>query len=320
MAEPRLAAAAGAQGARVDLTRAPSVRSRFEGAIRIGLFAAAALSVVTTLAIVGSLLFETIKFFREVPVSDFLFGTKWSPTFAGEQQSFGVLPLIWGTVYLSFIALVVAIPLGLLTAVYLSEYAPPRVRKVVKPVLEVLAGVPTIVFGYFALTFFTPDVLRDALGISVGVYNGLSAGIIMGLLVLPTIASVSEDAMSAVPSSLREGAFGLGAGKLQVSLRVVFPAALSGIVAALVLGASRAVGETVIVLIAGGQAPNLSLNPTESFQSMAAFIAATARGDIPTGSIEYKTIFTVGFTLFLMTLLLNAVSIRLVRKYRQVYE
>jgi phosphate transport system permease protein len=319
MAEPRLAAAAGAQGVRVDLTRTPSVRSRFEGLIRVGLFAAAVLSIVTTLAIVGSLLLETIRFFGTVPVGDYLFGTKWSPTFAGEQQSFGVLPLIWGTIYLSLISLAVAVPLGLLTAVYLSEYAPSRVRKVVKPVLEVLAGVPTIVFGYFALTFFTPEILRG-LGIDVNVYNGLSAGIIMGLLVLPTIASVSEDAMSAVPASLREGAFGLGAGKLQVSLRVVFPAALSGIVAALVLGASRAVGETVIVLIAGGQAPNLSLNPTESFQSMAAFIAATARGDIPTGSIEYKTIFTVGFTLFVMTLLLNAVSIRLVRKYRQVYE
>jgi phosphate transport system permease protein len=319
MAEPRLAAAAGAQGARVDLSRAPSVRSRFERAIRVGLFAAAALSVVTTLAIVGSLLVETVKFFGTVSIGDFLFGTKWSPTFAGEQQSFGVLPLVWGTIYLSLIALVVAVPLGLLTAIYLSEYAPNRVRKVVKPVLEVLAGVPTIVFGYFALTFFTPEILRG-LGIGVNVYNGLSAGMIMGLLVLPTIASVSEDAMSAVPYSLREGAFGLGAGKLQVSLRVVFPAALSGIVAALVLGASRAVGETVIVLIAGGQAPNLGLNPTESFQSMAAFIAATARGDIPTGSIEYKTIFTVGFTLFVMTLLLNAVSIRLVRKYRQVYE
>jgi phosphate transport system permease protein len=313
-------ASAGARGARVDLTRAPSVRSRFEGAIRVGLFAAAALSVVTTLAIVGSLLVETIKFFQTVPLGDYLFGTKWTPTFAGAQQSFGVVPLIWGTIYLSLIALAVAVPLGLLTAIYLSEYAKPRVRKVIKPILEVLAGVPTIVFGFFALTYFTPEILRDVFHLDVNVYNGLSAGIIMGLLVLPTIASVSEDAMSAVPHSLREGAFGLGAGKLQVSLRVVFPAALSGIVAALVLGASRAVGETVIVLIAGGQAPNLSLNPLESFQSMAAFIAATARGDIPTGSIEYKTIFTVGFTLFLLTLLLNAVSIRLVRKYRQVYE
>jgi phosphate transport system permease protein len=320
MAEPRLAAAAGATGGRVDLTRAPSARSRFEGGVRVALFAAAGLSVVTTLAIVGSLLLETIHFFQTVPIGDFLFGTKWSPTFAGEQQSFGVLPLVWGTIYLSLIALAVAVPLGLLTAVYLSEYAPTRVRKVVKPILEVLAGVPTIVFGYFALTFFTPEVLRDVLHVHVNVYNGLAAGIIMGLLVLPTIASISEDAMSAVPASLREGAFGLGAGKLQVSMRVVFPAALSGIVAALVLGASRAVGETVIVLIAGGQSPNLSVDPRESFQSMAAFIAATARGDIPTGSIEYKTIFTVGFTLFVLTLVLNLFSIRLVRKYRQVYE
>ena len=286
----------------------------------MALFAAAGLSVLTTLAIVGSLIVETIEFFGEVPVGDYFFGTKWSPTFAGEQQSFGVLPLVWGTIYLSLIALVVAVPLGLLAAVYLSEYAPDRVRKTIKPVLEVLAGVPTIVFGYFALTFFTPEILRDLLGVNVNIYNGLAAGVIMGLLVLPTIASVSEDAMSAVPASLREGAFGLGASKLQVSLRVVFPAALSGIVAALVLGASRAVGETVIVLIAGGQTPNLGLNPSESYQSMAAFIGATAAGDIPTGSIEFLTIFTVGLTLFVLTLALNMVSIRLVRKYRQVYE
>ena len=320
MAEPRYAAAAGAQGARVDLTRAPSARSRFEGGIRVALFAAAGLSVLTTLAIVGSLIVETVEFFGEVPVGDYFFGTKWSPTFAGEQQSFGVLPLVWGTIYLSLIALVVAVPLGLLAAIYLSEYAPNRVRKTIKPVLEVLAGVPTIVFGYFALTFFTPEILRDLVGVNVNIYNGLAAGIIMGLLVLPTIASVSEDAMSAVPASLREGAFGLGASKLQVSLRIVFPAALSGIVAALVLGASRAVGETVIVLIAGGQTPNLGLNPAESYQSMAAFIGPRRAGDIPTGSIEFLTIFTVGLTLFVLTLGLNMVSIRLVRKYRQVYE
>jgi phosphate transport system permease protein len=320
MAEPRLAASSGALGVGVDRPRTPTARSRFEGGIRVALFAAAALSVVVTLLIVGSLLFETIEFLGEVPVGDYLFGTKWSPTFAGEQQSFGVLPLVWGTIYLTLIALAVAVPLGLLCAVYLSEYAPTRVRKVVKPVLEVLAGVPTIVFGYFALTFFTPDVLQGALGIGVGVFNGLSAGIIMGLLVLPTIASVAEDAMSAVPASLREGAFGLGASKLQVSLRIVFPAALSGIVAALILGASRAIGETVLVLVAGGQTPNLGVNPTESYQTMAAFIAAQARGDIPTGSVEFLTIFAVGFTLFAMTLLLNALSIRLVRRYRQVYE
>jgi phosphate transport system permease protein len=320
MAEPRFAASSGAQGVRVDLTRTPTARSRFESGVKVALMMAAALSVVTTLLIVGSLLFESIEFFGEVPIGDFLFGTKWTPQFAGDQQSFGVLPLIWGTVYLSIIGLLVAIPLGLLSAVYLSEYAPDRVRKVVKPVLELLAGVPTIVFGYFALTFFSPTVLNDLLGVGVGVFNGLGAGIIMGLLVLPTIASVAEDAMSAVPSSLREGAFGLGASKLQVSLRIVFPAALSGIVAALILGASRAIGETVLVLIAGGQTPNLGVDPRESFQTMAAYIAAQARGDIPAGSIEYLTIFAVGFTLFVLTLVLNIVSIRLVRKYRQVYE
>jgi phosphate transport system permease protein len=320
MAEPRYAAASGAQGVRVNLNRTPTARSRFELGIKLALMAAAALSVLTTLLIVGSLLFETIEFFGEVPVGDFVFGTEWTPQFSEAQQSFGVLPLVWGTIYLSLIALVVAIPLGLLSAIYLSEYAPPRVRKTIKPVLEILAGVPTIVFGYFALTFFSPEVLKGLFGINVGVFNGLGAGIIMGLLVLPTIASVAEDAMSAVPASLREGAFGLGASKLQVSLRIVFPAALSGIVAALVLGASRAVGETVLVLVAGGQTPNLGLNPTESFQTMAAYIAAQARGDIPAGSLEYLTIFAVGFTLFVLTLLLNFISIRLVRKYRQVYE
>jgi phosphate transport system permease protein len=320
MAEPRLAASSGAQGVRVNLTRTPTARSRFEAGVKVALMAAAALSVVVTALIVGSLLFETIEFLGEVPIGDFLFGTKWTPQFAGEQQSFGVLPLVWGTVYLSLIGLVVAVPLGLLSAIYLSEYAPPRVRKVIKPVLELLAGVPTIVFGYFALTFFSPEVLNGLFGLGVGVFNGLGAGIILGLLVLPTIASVAEDAMSAVPYSLREGAFGLGASKLQVSLRIVFPAALSGIVAALILGASRAIGETVLVLVAGGQTPNLGLDPTESFQTMAAYIAAQARGDIPVGSVEYLTIFAVGFTLFAMTLLLNFVSIRLVRRYRQVYE
>jgi phosphate transport system permease protein len=314
------ALSAGGQGVRRELLRTPSARSRFEGAIKGALFCAAALSVLTTVAIVGSLAAETISFFGDVPVGDYLFGTKWTPLLNESQQSFGVLPLVWGTIYLSLIALAVAVPLGLLAAVYLSEYAPPRVRRVVKPVLEVLAGVPTIVFGYFALTFFTPEVLRGVLGIGVNQFNALSAGVIMGLLVLPTIASVAQDAMSAVPASLREGAFGLGATRLQVSLRVVFPAALSGIVAALVLGASRALGETVIVLVAGGQTANLGVDPTESYQSMAAFIAATARGDVPTGSIEYETIFAVGFTVFLLTLALNMLSIRLVRRYRQVYE
>jgi phosphate transport system permease protein len=307
-------------GRRTSLVRRPTGRSRFEGAVRALLFAAALVSVATTLAIVFSLIRETFAFFGDVSITDFLFGTEWSPLFKGDQQSFGVLPLVWGTLYLTAIGLIVAIPVGLLCGIYLAEFAPRRVRKVVKPVLEILAGVPTIVFGYFALTFFTPNVLRDFLGLGVNQFNALSAGIILGVLVTPTIATLTEDAMSAVPASLREGSAGLGANKVQTAIRVVFPAALSGVVAALVLGASRAVGETVIILIAGGQRANLSLNPYESYQSMAAFIAATSRGDIPTGSIEYKTIFVVGMTLFVFTLALNIVSIRLVRRYRQVYE
>jgi phosphate transport system permease protein len=294
-------------------------RSVGEQAVKYCLFAAAAVSIVTTVLIVLSLLRETIRFFGDVPIGDFLFGTKWTPLLGGDQQSFGVIPLLTGTLYLTAIGLVVAVPLGLLAAIYLSEYAPRRVRKVIKPVLELLAGVPTIVFGYFALTFFTPEILRG-LGLAVNQFNALSAGIILGLLVLPTIASVAEDALSAVPQSLREGAFGLGASKLQVSLRVVFPAALSGVVAALILGASRAVGETVIILVAGGQVARLGVDPTQGYQSMAAFIAATSRGDIPTDSIKFETIFVVGMALFLMTLALNALSVRLVRRYRQVYE
>jgi phosphate transport system permease protein len=302
------------------MVRRPTRRSRFEAAIRMLLLAAAVVSIVTTLGIIFSLFKETISFFGDVPIGDYLFGTKWTPLLNESQQSFGVIPLVWGTLYLTGIGLLVAVPIGLLCAMYLSEFAPRRVRKTIKPILEVLAGVPTIVFGYFALTFFTPEILRNVLGIDVNQFNALSAGIILGILVIPTIASVSEDALSAVPQSLREGAAGLGANRVQVAVRVVFPAALSGVVAALVLGASRAVGETVIILIAGGQTANLGLNPTESYQSMAAFIAATARGDIPTGSLKYETIFVVGMTLFVLTLLLNIASIRLVRKYRQVYE
>jgi phosphate transport system permease protein len=313
-------ASAGATGRRTSLVRRPSGRSRFEGAIKALLFAAAAVSILTTIAIVVSLLTETVAFFGDVPIGDYLFGTKWTPQFGGDQQSFGVLPLIWGTLYLTGIGLLVAIPVGILSGMYLAEFAPRRVRRVVKPLLEMLAGVPTIVFGYFALTFFTPEVLRNALGLGVNQFNALSAGIILGVLVVPTIATLVEDAMAAVPQSLREGSVGLGANRVQTAIRVVLPAALSGIVAALVLGASRAIGETVIILIAGGQTANLSLNPTESYQSMAAFIAATARGDIPTGSIEYETIFVVGMTLFVFTLVLNMISIRMVRRYRQVYE
>jgi phosphate transport system permease protein len=293
-------------------------RRRGEDAIRVVLFCAAMGSVVTTILIVFSLLRETVAFFGDVGVWDFLTGTEWSPLFA--DPSFGVLPLVVGTLLITGISLCVAVPLGLGTAVYLAEYAKPRTRKVVKPFIELLAGVPTIVFGYFALTFFTPVVLNDLLGLEVPTFNALSAGIIMGFMVLPTIASISEDAMSAVPRALREGAFGLGANKLQVSLRVVFPAALSGIVAAIVLGVSRAIGETMIVLVAAGQQPNLTADPRQSVETITTFIAATAKGDIATGSITYKTIFAVGMVLFAMTLVMNAISIRFVRRYRQVYE
>jgi len=279
---------------------------------------AAIISLLTTAGIVYALAEETVVFLREVPIHDFLFGTKWSPLF--NPPSFGVLPLVAGTFATSAIALVVAIPLGLGSAIYLSEYARPRVRKTIKPMLELLAGVPTIVFGYFALTFFTPSILRDLLGLHVGIFNALAAGIIIGFLIIPIVASISEDAMRSVPQSLREGAFGLGASKFQVSLRVVFPAALSGIVASVVLAMSRAVGETMVVLIAGGQQPQWGTDVGQSMETLTAFIGATAKGDAATGSIAYKTIFAVGMTLFLITLVLNIISIRFVRRYRQVYE
>jgi phosphate transport system permease protein len=280
---------------------------------------AALISILTTTGIVLSLLTETVRFFQEVPVGDYLFGTNWAPLF--NPASFGVLPLVLGTMLISLIGMVVAIPLGLAAAIYLAEYARPGVRKTIKPILELLAGVPTIVFGYFALTFFTPEVLRAIFGEgNVGIFNALAAGILIGFLIVPTIASISEDSMSAVPASLREGSFGLGASKLQTTMRVVFPAALSGIVASIVLGFSRAVGETMVVVIAAGLAPQWGFDIFQSMETMTAFIAATAKGDVSTGSIAYKTLFAVGTTLFVITLIMNMISIRFVRKYRQVYE
>ena len=293
-------------------------KRRGEQVIKALLFLAALLSVLTTTGIVVSLLEETISFFGDVGLKEFLTGTEWFPLF--DEPSFGVVPLVTGTLLVSAIALAVAVPIGLGAAVYLAEYASPRVRRTVKPVLELLAGVPTIVFGYFALLFFTPEVLKPIFTDTLSGFNALSAGAIMGFMIVPTIASVSEDAMSAVPAALREGAFGLGSTKLQVSTRVVFPAALSGIVASFVLGASRAVGETMIVLIAAGLQPNLTADPRESVETMTTFIAATAKGDAPVGSTAYEAIFAVGTLLFVMTFLMNMVSIRFVRRYRQVYE
>jgi phosphate transport system permease protein len=291
-----------------------------EKLIRLVLFLAAATTVLITVGIVASLAGETIAFFQDeaVTVKEFLTGDTWTPLFADPE--FGIRPLVQGTVIISLIGLAVAIPLGLGTAIYLSEYAPQRVRKTVKPTLELLAGVPTVVFGYFALTFFTPEILEQAFGLEVSVFNGLAGGIIVGIMIIPTIASIAEDAMTAVPHGLREGAYGVGASRRQVATRVVFPAALSGIVAAIVLGASRAVGETMIVLIAAGQVPTTDLDPRQPMETMTAFIGATGKGDIPTGSTGYKAIFAVGFTLFVMTLIINAIAIRFVRRYRQVYE
>jgi phosphate transport system permease protein len=278
--------------------------------------ACAAVSVLTTIGIVVALIEPTIEFFGEVGIGEFLTGTDWSPLFS--PSSFGVLPLVMGTLSTTLWACVVALPCGLGAAIYLSEYARPRARRWLKPSLEVLAGIPTVVYGYFALVTVTP-FLQD-IGLPVAVFNALAAGLVMGVMILPTVASLSDDAMTAVPMALREGAYGLGASKLQVSTRVVVPAALSGIVASFVLGISRAVGETMIVTIAAGGQPNLSLNPYEGVQTMTAYIAQVGIGDVPTGSIEYKTIFAVGATLFLATLVMNLISIRLVRKYREVYE
>ncbi|OAN33574.1 phosphate ABC transporter permease subunit PstC [Mycolicibacterium iranicum] len=281
----------------------------------------AALSVATTIAIVVSLVGPALQFFGTVAPFDFLFGTSWSPSF--QPQSFGVLPLVAGTVSVVLWGLLAAIPLGLGAAIYLSEYAPGGVRKVVKPILEVLEGVPTVAFGFFAFSFLTP-LLQDhwpgIFGQEPNIFNAGAAGLAIGLLIVPIVASISQDAMSAVPQGLRTGAYALGASRMRVSLRVVFPAALSGIVAAIVLGVSRAIGETMVVLMAAGNSPNLNITFTESIQAMTAYIGVTATGDIATGTIEYDTIFAVGLLLFAMTLSMNALSIRLVRRYRQVYE
>jgi phosphate transport system permease protein len=299
---------------------APRLRAqrkrRGEGVVKGALAFCALVSIATTVGIVAALLEPSIEFFREISIVDFLTGTEWTPLFSPAQ--FGVLPLVAGTLAVTFWAVVVAVPFGLGAAIFLSEYARPRVRKVLKPALELLAGVPTVVYGYFALVTFTP-FLRS-LGLEVAIFNVFSAGVVMGVMIIPTVASISEDAMSAVPQELRDGAYALGSNKLEVSLRIVVPAAISGIVASFVLGISRAVGETMIALLAAGLLAQSTLNPFEPMETMTAFIGSTGIGDVPTGSIEYKTIFAVGLTLFVMTLAMNLVAIRLVRKYREVYE
>ena len=280
----------------------------------------ALLSVVTTAGILVALFIPSFEFFQDISFREFFTGTEWSPLF--QRARFGVLPLVTATLTTTVCALAVCVPFGLGAAIYLSEYAGRRTRGFLKPALEVLAGIPTVVYGFFAFTFVTP-LLQDIWflpGDPPQVFNGLSAGLVMGIMILPTIATLSEDAMSAVPQSLRAGAFALGSTKLQVSTRVVVPGALSGIVAAFVLGISRAVGETMIVLVAAGKTANFSINPTEAMQTMTAFIADASFGDRPTGSIGYKTLFAVGALLFVATFVMNLLSIRLVRRFREVYE
>jgi len=291
-------------------------RRASEGAIGAVLFVCAAVSILTTVGIIGVLLFETIEFLREVPITDFLLGLKWAPLFA--PPTFGVLPLVAGTTIVSLIAMCISLPIGLLAAIYLSEYASRDTRRVLKPLLEILAGVPTVVYGYFALTFVTP-LLRQWFP-DMQVFNALSAGIVMGVMIIPLVSSLSEDAMNAVPNALREAAYGLGATKLEVTLRTVVPAALSGIVAAFILAASRAIGETMIVLIAAGQSTTTQLNPLKAMETMTAYIARVSLGDNPQQSIEFKTIFAVGMLLFIMTFILNLISQRVLAKYRQVYQ
>lgn len=310
------AAGSGQIDSRYALTGSRS-RDLGETIIQSLLFACAALSVVTTFAIIYVLLDETVGFFREVSIIDYAFGTKWSALI--EPRSFGVLPLVWGTVMVAGIAAVIALPIGLGAAVYLSEYASDRVRNLLKPTIEILAGVPTIVYGFFAIQWVTPQLQR-IFGERVDFFNAASAGIVVGIMVIPMVSSLSEDAMHAVPESLREGAYGLGGTKFDVSTRVVIPAALSGIVASFILAISRAIGETMAVVLAAGSTPNLGLDPFESFQTMTAFIVQVALGDASAGSIEYQALFAVGMTLFLMTLVMNVISQALLARFRDVYQ
>ncbi|MGH3568307.1 MAG: phosphate ABC transporter permease subunit PstC [Pseudonocardia sp.] len=288
-----------------------------ERIILVLLQVAAILSVVITIGIVVSLVLPTIGFFREIGFFEYVTGTRWTPTFA--DPSYGVLPLIVGTLWTTAIGLIVAVPLGLGAAAFLAEYASTRVRRVLKPVLEVLAGIPSVVLGFFALNFVAPELLQGLLGIQVGTFSVLAAGIVLGIFIIPTIASLSEDAMSAVPDSLRQGSAALGANRMTTTLKVVFPAAISGIIAAIVLGISRAVGETMILAIASGNQAQIIGDPREGAQTMTGYIAQAATGENPPGSLAFNTLFAVGLTLFVITLLINIISIRLVRRFREAY-
>lgn len=276
----------------------------------------AVISIFTTLGIIFTLLLETITFFKRVSFMEFVTSTEWYP-FVENDPSYGILSLVSGTLLITFIAMLVAIPIGLASAIYLSEYASEKVRKVIKPILEVLAGVPTIVYGFFALTFVTPLLQSVIPGLPI--FNALSPGIVVGIMIIPMIASLSEDAMSSVPNSMREGAFAMGATRLEVSVKVVLPAALSGIIASFVLGISRAIGETMIVAVAAGSTPKFSLDVTESIQTMTAYIVQVSLGDASYGSTIYYSIYAVGMTLFVFTLLMNLLAQYISRRFREEY-
>ena len=293
----------------------PCWRGRLERGIEGLLFACAALSILVTAGIIAVLISETVGFLREVPLTDFLFGTVWTPLFL--DKHFGVLPLVGGTVLVSAIAMAVALPAGLVSAIYLSEYASTGTRRVVKPVLEILAGIPTVVYGYFALLFVTP--LLQTIFPSLAGFNALSPGLVMGVMILPLVSSLSEDALHSVPMGLREGAYALGATRLQTTLRVVVPAAFSGISAAAILAVSRAIGETMIVAIAAGQQPRLTASPFVPVETMTAYIVQVSLGDTPAGTLEYRTIFAVGMLLFIGTFSLNLVSTWLRERFREEY-
>ncbi|HUE77358.1 MAG TPA: phosphate ABC transporter permease subunit PstC [Longimicrobiales bacterium] len=291
-------------------------RQASERAIGGVLFAFSAVSILTTLGIVVVLVTEAFGFFLEVSPWEFLTGTRWAPLI--QPQSFGILPLLAGSVLVAVGAALVALPIGTLIAIFLSEYAPDRLRRIVKPALEVLAGIPTVVYGYFALTFVTPLIRQVVPGTDI--FNAASASIVVGIMIIPLVSSLSEDAMSAVPDSLRQGAYALGATKYEVATRTVFPAALSGVLASFILALSRAIGETMAVTIAAGMTPKLTLNPFTSIETMTAYIVQVSMGETPYGTIEYRTIFAVGLVLFLITLTLNIASLAILRRFREVYE
>jgi len=298
----------------VDISEG-SVSDRSTTIARVVFFSCALVTVLTTFGIIAVLVTGSIPFFREVSLVDFLTGTSWSPVI--RPHSFGVLEIVWGTLMIVVGSAVIALPVGVLTAVYLSEYASDRARSVLKPTLEVLAGIPTIVYGFFAISFVTPLLQRV---FDVGTFNAASASIVVGVMILPMVSSLSEDAMSAVPDHLRQAAYGLGATKFEVSTRVVVPAALSGILASFVLALSRAIGETMIVALAAGMNPSLTLDFGEEIQTMTGYMVQIGISDVSVGSVQYQSLFAVGLTLFVLTLLMNLLSQRIRARYREVYD